>query len=134
MLTIDELMLVFHCEGTENGSIGVLDVYEQNYQTILRSHYFTVHDIAIHPSTKKYNQSTLNHFASASSDGSIRIWNRETMEQLHEFRAPEVRFSHFNFYQLILFPKPTGITTLPLLPSSEKLRSVWLRLWLRSNL
>ena len=35
--------------GTENGSLGILDVPTQQYRTILQSHTDTVHALAVRP-------------------------------------------------------------------------------------
>jgi WD repeat-containing protein 90 len=62
------------CIGTENGSVGTLDIATHKYATILRSHTDSVNALAVDGSGK--------HLLTASSDGTIRIWDLATHQQL----------------------------------------------------
>lgn len=63
------------CVGTENGSIGLLDIATHKYSTVLRSHTDSVNSLAVDGQGK--------HLVTASSDGTIRIWNLATHQQLY---------------------------------------------------
>jgi WD40 repeat protein len=58
------------------GTVGVLDISLQQYKTIHRSHRGDVRCVAMDPSHLK--------FATGSVDGSIRIWNLKTNEEVLE--------------------------------------------------
>lgn len=62
------------CVGTENGSVGLLDIATHKYSTVLRSHTDSVNGLAV--------DGTGKHLVTASSDGTIRIWNVVTHQQL----------------------------------------------------
>lgn len=62
------------CVGTENGSVGLLDIATHKYSTVLRSHTESVNALAVDGSGK--------HLVTASSDSTIRIWNLATHQQL----------------------------------------------------
>eukprot|EP00892_Ulva_mutabilis_P005257 jgi/Ulvmu1/3102/UM015_0142.1 len=68
------------CVGTENGSLGLLDIATHKYSTVLRSHTDSVNALAVDASAK--------HLVTASSDSTIRIWDLSTYQQLYEFEAP----------------------------------------------
>jgi WD repeat-containing protein 90 len=60
--------------GTENGSLGSLDITSHKYTTMLRSHSDSVNAVAI--------ESSGEQVITGSSDGTIRVWNIETFQQL----------------------------------------------------
>lgn len=68
--------------GTTKGTLGILDVASSEYSPLLRSHTSAIHAVAQDPNPDR------NEFATASSDGSIRVWNLPTKAQLFEFDAP----------------------------------------------
>jgi WD repeat-containing protein 90 len=63
--------------GTEIGSIGLLDIAQQNYKTLLRSHTKGIRSLELH--TNRNNLLTL------SEDNTIRIWDLETYDEVYEF-------------------------------------------------
>lgn len=66
--------------------MGLLDIPTHKYATLLRSHTKTVHAVAV--------DSTQGHLCTAAADGSIRIWDATTYQQLLEFLVPgEVCYS-----------------------------------------
>lgn len=62
--------------GTQDGTLGVLDVASHAYQTILRSHTKAVLAVAADPNPAN------REFASVSEDGTIRVWSLDSFEQL----------------------------------------------------
>lgn len=64
---------------TENSTVGVLDIPNQKYRTLIRSHT----DSIIAADTYK------NHLVTVSLDKTIRIWDLETRQQVYEFSSPE---------------------------------------------
>ena len=68
---------------TAVGSLGVLDVVTHKYETLSRSHAGVVAAVA--------SDADAPEFATASSDGTARVWSADTGEQLYEFDAPGER-------------------------------------------
>ncbi|PNH08695.1 WD repeat domain-containing protein [Tetrabaena socialis] len=66
--------------GTENGVLGCLQIPNHSYSTLLRSHCGPVNAVAADPSR--------DQFCTVSSDGTLRIWDLLTHQQLYEFDAP----------------------------------------------
>ena len=67
--------------GTDSGTIGVLDVPTLKHATIVRSHTDIICGLAIDPHNRE--------FATASNDGSIRVWELDgNQAQLVEFEMP----------------------------------------------
>ncbi|KAL6762256.1 WD40-repeat-containing domain protein, partial [Haematococcus lacustris] len=66
--------------GTESGALGVLDIPSHAFTTLLRSHTGNVNAVAADPCRPEY--------CTVSSDGTIRIWDLATHQQLVEFDAP----------------------------------------------
>ncbi|CAF0801503.1 unnamed protein product [Didymodactylos carnosus] len=64
---------------TVSGSLGILNLVNKNYSTLIRSHINYVNDIDYDDIKKQ--------MISVSSDGTIRIWSFETGEQLYEFTS-----------------------------------------------
>ena len=56
------------------GTIGILDASTKEYSTVIRSHVAMVTCIDI----------TTKHLISCSTDGTIRIWDMVTMNQVHK--------------------------------------------------
>jgi WD40 repeat protein len=79
---------------TSGGDMGVLDVKRREYSTLIRSHTDAIADVCIDRVNK--------HIATCSLDGSMRVWQLDTMKQLFEFscstgkkeRPTRVCFSH----------------------------------------
>lgn len=69
--------------GTANGTIGYLDIPSHEYKTLIRSHSAKINDVAVDPQRKQ--------FSTVSDDGSVRVWNFETCEQLFQFDLPDQR-------------------------------------------
>lgn len=65
---------------TATGSLGTLDIPSHAYRTLLRSHNAVVHGVAADPQN--------DEAATVSEDGTIRVWDVTTGEQLYEFDAP----------------------------------------------
>jgi WD40 repeat protein len=63
--------------GTQNGSIGVMEMSTQKYKTIVRSHTSDVWGIAIDPHR--------NEFSTISKDRTIRVWDMHNYTQQYQF-------------------------------------------------
>lgn len=70
--------------GTENGSLGSLDIASHNYRTLLRSH------------TDAVNAMCIDHTGACcitgSSDGTVRVWDIATRQQ--QCAPPVVLHAH----------------------------------------
>ena len=66
--------------GTNNGTVGVMDVATHGYRTVVRSHESIVLALAMDPHNRE--------FTTTASDGTIRIWDLDSYDQLYEFLAP----------------------------------------------
>jgi len=66
--------------GTNNGTVGVMDVATHGYRTVVRSHESIVLALAMDPHNRE--------FTTSASDGTIRIWDLDSYDQLYEFLAP----------------------------------------------
>jgi WD40 repeat protein len=66
--------------GTSTGVLSILDLTNNNYRTIVRSHTENVLQLAYHPFA--------NSIISLSSDFTIRLWDPEKLEQTYEFSYP----------------------------------------------
>lgn len=58
--------------GTSNGSLGILDLSNNKYETLLRSHTQEIISMQIHP--------FCNYLISLSTDFTIRLWDIEKHE------------------------------------------------------
>ena len=76
-VSYDGLQIV---SGTVSGSIGVLDIANHQYSRVLRSHASLVKTVCCEPHYQM-------QFTTASVDGSIRIWDFQTYQQLYEFKS-----------------------------------------------
>ena len=64
------------------GSLGVLDIVTSSYDTIMRSHTDIVNDFSI--------DNIRRHLVTASRDGSLRVWNLDTSQQVGFARGSKV--------------------------------------------
>ncbi|XP_028424157.1 WD repeat-containing protein 90 isoform X2 [Perca flavescens] len=62
---------------TSTGNLGFLDVSSRGYNTLMRSHTDTVLGFSV--------DGIRRHLTTASSDGSVRIWNMDSLHQLYDF-------------------------------------------------
>ena len=65
--------------GSVDGIIGMLDITSQSYSPVLRAHYGSIHDVAFRPRERE--------FATASEDGSVRVWNLPDCQEIYDFKA-----------------------------------------------
>ena len=65
--------------GTESGSLGSLQISEQRYHTVLRSHIGSILHASVH--------NAQNSLITISDDHTIRLWNLESHEQISEFTS-----------------------------------------------
>lgn len=68
--------------GTTAGTLGVLNVVEHAYITVLRSHIGVVNCVVP-------RLTTLDEFITLGKDGTVRIWDTLTLLQKYEFSSPE---------------------------------------------
>lgn len=64
---------------TLNGNLGVLDVKQKEYITLVRSHSDLILDASI--------DSSCRFIATCSQDGSVRVWDFKTCRQLYDFES-----------------------------------------------
>ncbi|XP_034716336.1 WD repeat-containing protein 90 isoform X2 [Etheostoma cragini] len=62
---------------TSTGNLGFLDVSSRGYSTLMRSHTDTVLGFSV--------DGIRRHLTTASSDGTVRIWNMDSLHQLYDF-------------------------------------------------
>uniref|UniRef100_UPI0037E729E7 WD repeat-containing protein 90 n=1 Tax=Semicossyphus pulcher TaxID=241346 RepID=UPI0037E729E7 len=62
---------------TCTGNLGFLDVSSRGYSTLMRSHADTVLGFSV--------DGIRRHLTTASSDGTVRIWNMDSLQQLFDF-------------------------------------------------
>uniref|UniRef100_A0A665V8A7 WD repeat-containing protein 90 n=1 Tax=Echeneis naucrates TaxID=173247 RepID=A0A665V8A7_ECHNA len=62
---------------TSTGNLGFLDVRSRGYNTLMRSHTDTVLGFSV--------DGVRRHLTTASSDGTVRIWNMDSLHQLYDF-------------------------------------------------
>ncbi|KAM9716313.1 WD repeat-containing protein 90 [Menidia menidia] len=62
---------------TSSGNLGFLDVSSRGYNTLMRSHTDTVLGFSV--------DGIRRHLTTASSDGTVRIWNMDSLLQLYDF-------------------------------------------------
>lgn len=84
---------------TSTGNLGFLDVRSRGYSTLMRSHADTVLGFSV--------DGIRRHLTTASSDGTVRIWNMDSLDQvsLHHDRSLRTCFALLNcvcicFYSL----------------------------------
>ncbi|KAM9372410.1 WD repeat-containing protein 90 [Phaethornis superciliosus] len=66
---------------TAAGNLGYLDIPSQGYHTLMRSHEDSVVAFSV--------EETWNQMATVSQDGTIRVWDLGSMQQLYDFTAAE---------------------------------------------
>lgn len=66
--------------GTSTGGLGVLDLSNNKYDTLLRSHTQEIIEMHVHP--------FCNYLVTLSTDFTIRLWDMEKYEQVYEFPYP----------------------------------------------
>ncbi|KRX04875.1 WD40-repeat-containing domain [Pseudocohnilembus persalinus] len=79
-LDISQDALMVAC-GTSTGGLGVLDLSNHNYKTILRSHTDEIVNMVYHKAQ--------GHLITLSRDLSIRVWDLNSYEQVYEFSYPQ---------------------------------------------
>ncbi len=94
---------------TLSANLGILDLSQKTYITLLRSHTLPLTHAAIDP--------VAQYIATASLDRSLRVWNFQTSRQLYDFTASNVNDSPTR-----LAFHPTVTTTLASAFTSGKLR------------
>ncbi|XP_061564581.1 WD repeat-containing protein 90 isoform X1 [Cololabis saira] len=62
---------------TSTGNLGFLDVSSREYNTLMRSHTDTVLGFSV--------DGIRRHLTTASSDGTLRVWNMDSLHQLYDF-------------------------------------------------
>ncbi|KAM7370934.1 hypothetical protein PAMP_010443 [Pampus punctatissimus] len=62
---------------TSTGNLGFLDVGSRGYNTLMRSHIDNVLGFSV--------DGIRRHLTTASSDGTVRIWNMDSLQQLYDF-------------------------------------------------
>ncbi|KAM7381807.1 hypothetical protein PAMA_012590 [Pampus argenteus] len=62
---------------TSTGNLGFLDVSSRGYNTLMRSHTDNVLGFSV--------DGIRRHLTTASSDGTVRIWNMDSLQQLYDF-------------------------------------------------
>ncbi|XP_030257051.1 WD repeat-containing protein 90 [Sparus aurata] len=67
--------------GTSTGNLGYLDVSSRGYNTLMRSHTDAVLGFSV--------DGIRRHLTTASSDGTVRIWNMDSLHQLYDFVSEE---------------------------------------------
>ncbi|XP_056285490.1 WD repeat-containing protein 90 isoform X2 [Pseudoliparis swirei] len=66
---------------TSTGTLGFLDVSSRGYDTLMRSHTDTVLGFSV--------DGVHRHLTTASADGTLRIWNMDSLHQLYDFVAED---------------------------------------------
>lgn len=62
---------------TSTGNLGFLDVSSRGYNTLMRSHTDTVLGFSV--------DGIRRNLTSASSDGTVRIWNMDSLHQVNKY-------------------------------------------------
>nr|XP_004562530.2 WD repeat-containing protein 90 isoform X1 [Maylandia zebra] len=74
LISFDSLRVL---AATSTGNLGFLDVSSRGYNTLMRSHTDTVLGFSV--------DGIHRHLTTASSDGTVRIWNMDSLHQLYDF-------------------------------------------------
>ncbi|MED6241311.1 hypothetical protein ATANTOWER_008505 [Ataeniobius toweri] len=74
MVSFDGLQVL---AATSTGNLGFLDVSSRGYNTLMRSHTDTVLGFSV--------DGIRRHLTTASADGTIRVWNMDSLHQLYDF-------------------------------------------------
>ncbi|RLN53867.1 hypothetical protein BBJ28_00008012 [Nothophytophthora sp. Chile5] len=87
--------------GSRNSAIGVLDISDQRYATVLRSHtqeivamapaswHSPLTSFVINDAVGGRDGSVQSELVTASSDGTLRVWDAPSGQQLYEFDAQQ---------------------------------------------
>lgn len=73
--------------GTDTGALGLLDVRSQTYVTLLRSHTAPVTAVAVMGQAPG-QEGQQQHYCTGGLDGTVRVWEGATHQQLVELAAP----------------------------------------------
>lgn len=76
--------------GTGNCAIGILDMAQNSYSTLVRSHSAPIVDIDVHNNGQ--------WAITASRDNTIRLWSTSTFEETHEFTSTDDSPLSLNFH------------------------------------
>lgn len=76
---------------TSTGNLGFLDVSSRGYNTLMRSHTDTVLGFSV--------DGIRRHLTTASSDGTVRIWN---MDSLHQVNQHHIKCLINDYYLFII--------------------------------
>lgn len=74
---------------TLNGNLGILDVNQKDYITLIRSHTDSILDISF--------DSSFKYLATCSLDFTVRVWSVENCKQMYDFSAPNEKPSRVCF-------------------------------------
>ncbi|XP_029954629.1 WD repeat-containing protein 90 [Salarias fasciatus] len=66
---------------TSTGNLGCLDVSSRGYNTLMRSHTDAVLGFSV--------DGLRRHLTTASADGTVRIWNMDSLHQLYDFASED---------------------------------------------
>ncbi|RNA21555.1 WD repeat-containing 90 [Brachionus plicatilis] len=69
--------------GTVSGNLGILEVEQKTYATLVRSHTNVVNDVSLDPTGK--------YLATCSDDTTLRVWCIENCQQLYDFSSANER-------------------------------------------
>ena len=64
---------------TCTGNLGYLDVSSRGYSTLMRSHTDTVLGFSV--------DGIRRHLTTASSDGTVRVWNMDSLHQVSQYHS-----------------------------------------------
>ncbi|XP_030610813.1 WD repeat-containing protein 90 isoform X2 [Archocentrus centrarchus] len=78
LISFDSLRVL---AATSTGNLGFLDVSSRGYNTLMRSHTHTVLGFSV--------DGIHRHLTTASSDGTVRIWNMDSLHQLYDFASED---------------------------------------------
>ncbi|CAN9508568.1 unnamed protein product [Ophioblennius macclurei] len=77
-ISFDSLQVL---SATSTGNLGSLDVSSRGYNTLMRSHADAVLGFSV--------DGLRRHLTTASSDGTVRIWNMDSLHQLYDFASDD---------------------------------------------
>lgn len=74
--------------GTDTGALSLLDIRSQTYVTLLRSHTAPVAAISLMGQQPGQEQQEGRRYCTGGRDGTVRVWDGDTHQQLVELAAP----------------------------------------------